>query len=92
MDIPEAFRRFGGLFYQRGYEDFASIDAWIAHNFNAGPAPERAVLKNFLGELLSGRYSDQELADIWRSTNPDLDFKLGYHRNFLKKVRDMMDK
>lgn len=92
MDAPGPFHRFSAFFYQRGYEDFASIDEWIAHNFNVLPAQERTVLKQFLDELLTGRYSDQELADIWGSTNPDLDFQLGGHRHFFTKVRDMMEK
>lgn len=90
MDIPEAFRQFSGFFYPRGYEEFASEDEWIAHNFNVLPVQERADLKQFLDELLSGPYSNQDLADIWASTSPTYDFRPGGHRFFFSKVRDMM--
>jgi hypothetical protein len=90
MEIPWAFRQFSGFFYPHGYEEFASEDKWIAHNFNVLPAEERAVLKQFLDELLSGRYSDEDLADIWASTSPVYDFRPCGHRYFFRKVRDMM--
>jgi hypothetical protein len=92
MDTPRAFHKFSGFFYPRGYEEFASEDEWIAHNFNVLSAQERAILKQFLDELLSGPYSDADLADIWASTTPTYDFRRGGHRVFFKKVRDMMEK
>lgn len=92
MDVPRPLHKFSAFFYPRGYEEFATVDEWIAHNFNVLSAQEKTALKRFLDELLTGGYSDEELADIWASTTPALDFRLGGHRHFFKKVRDMMEK
>jgi len=91
MDTPRAFHKFSGFFYPRGYEDYASVDEWIAHNIEVLPIQEKVDLKRFLDELLSGRYSDEELADVWGSTSPVYEFRPGGHRHFFKKVRDMME-
>lgn len=91
MIIPEAFRQFCGLFYPDGLEDYDSIEEWIGHNVIVLPLEERAILKQFLDQLLNGPCSDDDLADIWASTNPVYEFQPGGHRSFLRKARDLME-
>jgi hypothetical protein len=90
MKIPDDFRRLCQWFYQGSRDDFATYEEWIAHAI-AGVPDEKQVIKMFLDELLNGRYSDDEIAQVWRSAGPDYDFSTGGHRVFLTEVRRMLE-
>jgi hypothetical protein len=54
---------------------------------------ERPAIKAFIGQLLDGRYSDDELRDIWWSMPADLVFHDGKDVVvFLSMLRDAVDK
>lgn len=54
---------------------------------------ERPAIKAFLDELLSGRYSDDQLKDIWWSMPSDIVFHEGKGVvAFLKILRDEVEK
>ena len=54
---------------------------------------ERPVIKAFLDELLSGRYSDDELKDFWWSMPSDIVFHEGKGVvAFLSMLRDEVQK
>jgi hypothetical protein len=50
----------------------------------------RNVIRQFLDELLSGRHTDAEIAEIWRRQYPSYDFLDGGHRPFLEEVRTVL--
>lgn len=54
---------------------------------------ERPAIKAFLDELLSGRYSDDQLKEIWWSMPSDIVFHEGRGVvTFLKMLRDEIEK
>jgi hypothetical protein len=54
---------------------------------------ERPAIKAFLDELLSGRYGDDQLRDIWWSMPSDVVFYEGKDvATFLKMLRDAVEK
>lgn len=88
MDVPEEFHQLAGLFYPHSHEEYFSEKEWIAGTLAGFRGEDKKVIKAFLDELLSGRYSDAELERIWKSTSPTYGFRPGGHRIFLTKIRD----
>lgn len=90
MQIPDEFRQFCHWFYQGSRDDFATYEEWIGHAVARVDGKQKEVIRKFLDELLSGKYSDQEVAQVWRNAGPDYDFNEGGHRIFLAEVRSMI--
>ena len=86
MKTPEEFKELCQWFYQGSRDEFVGHEEWIAHAV-ASVHGEKRVIKEFLDELLSGRYSDDEIAQVWNSTHADYDFSRGSHRVFLTQIR-----
>src|SRR2546430_4609621 len=92
MDIPKDFIQLCNIFYPGIFDEYSTEEECIADIVLGCSDKRKQVIKKFLDQLLSGRYSDAELARIWLSTNPSYDFSEGGHRIFLTKIRDMIDR
>jgi hypothetical protein len=90
MKIPEEFRDLCGWFYQGSSDDFATLEEWFAFAV-AHVGGDKGDLKAFLDELLSGRHTDDEIAQVWRRAGPHYDFGTGDHRVVLTEIRRMLD-
>lgn len=90
MDVPEEFHQLCISFYPHSHEEYASEDEWIAGTVAYFRGEEKQVLKTFLDELLSGRYSDAEIERAWNRTSPTYNFGPGGHRIFLTRCRELL--
>lgn len=88
MEVTDDVRQLFCLFYPGSRDEFATHDEWIAGVVGWFSAERQENIKSFLDELLSGRYSDAEIAEVWRSVSPSYDFSDGGHRFFLTEVRN----
>lgn len=90
-DIPEEFRRLGGLFHQDAallvdMTDAQAIITYVLDNLDTAIKP--ALKKSLTKLLLRRRLTDGQLRRLWRSTGADYDFRR--LRQFLALVRDAM--
>jgi hypothetical protein len=90
MDIPFVFAQFSGLLYPHSREGFATQKKWIGETLESFDNEGKEVLKAYLEELLSGRYTDADLAAIWMKTSPTYNFAPGGHRLFFKNVLEAL--
>ncbi len=90
MQIPEDVYQMIGLFYPGSRNEFSSDKEWMADIIGSFNAVRRENIRSFLHELLSGRHSDAEIAEVWRTPVPGYDFSDGGHRIFLTQIRDMI--
>ena len=88
MEVTYDIRQLFTLFYPGSRDEFATREEWIAHVVGSFSAPRQAKIKIFLDELLSGPYSDAQIAEVWRSVSPSYDFSEGGHRFFLTEIRN----
>jgi hypothetical protein len=91
MRVPEEFSTFVQFFYSGNSPDSASLDDIIADNLKYCNERTKYILGEFIGELLSGRYSDEELAKIWNEQAPTFKLSIGGHRFLLTKARELLD-
>lgn len=90
MDNPDVFDQFSGLLYPHSREEFTTLEGWISGTLDSFDSEGKEMLKAYLIELLSGRYSDADLAAIWRKTSPTYNFSPGGHRIFFAKVLEAL--
>lgn len=90
MEVTEDIRQLIGLFFPGSRDGFTTNEEWIADVVGSFSAKRKENIRNFLDELLSGRYSDAEIAEVWRSVSPSYDFSDGGHRFFLSQVRSII--
>ena len=90
MQIPDDFMQSCHSFYQGKFEEHATEEECIADVLALFSDKRKQVIKKFLDELLSGRYSGAEIKRIWHSTIPSYEFSEGGHRIFFTKIRDMI--
>ena len=88
MEVTYDIRQLFTLFYPGSRDEFATRKEWIADVVGSFSAERQNNIKSFLDELLSGRYSDAEIAEVWRSVSPSYDFSDGGHRWFLTEIRN----
>jgi len=90
IQIPYEFEQFVKLFYPGSNDGVASHKEWIQGNLALRNPGWGDVIRRFLDELLSGRYTDADIEDVWRRQSPSYDFSEGGHRFFLTEVRDFL--
>lgn len=94
MKIPAEFDQFTKWFFQGLNKAFPDPEAFIQKQANKLDPEARMVIRNFLDELLSGKYSEEELDAIWRSTSADMspimDEKDAY-KDFFTHMRAMFE-
>jgi hypothetical protein len=90
MEVTEDIRQLFALFYPGSRDEFMTDEEWIADVVGSFSAKRKENIKKYLDELLTGRHSDAEIAEAWRSVSPGYDFSEGGHRIFLTQVRSMI--
>jgi hypothetical protein len=90
IEIPYEFEQFVKRFYPGSNDGITSHQEWIGRNLAFVDALSRDVIRRFLDELLSERYTDADIEDVWRRQSPSYDFSEGGHRFFLTEVRDLI--
>jgi hypothetical protein len=72
MHIPEEFVTLTAFFHQDFDLIFPDGEGLIEDAINHTPAEQRSVIKEYLDHLLSGKYSENELRLIWKSTRAEI--------------------
>lgn len=91
MRLPQEFKHLAQCFYQGSAKEISSPEEWVALALEHLNKKQRAVVKQFLEELLSRNPSGAELQQIWRDTGPDYDFPNDEHlRGMLTLIHDMI--
>ncbi len=89
MLVPKEFHRLVECFYQGSDEEVSTIEEWIVFALEYLNKQQRAVVKNFLQELLAQNPTDAELQRIWNDAGPDYFF---YDiRGVLTLIRDSIE-
>jgi hypothetical protein len=91
MDIavPDEFKDFCRHFHQDVMLIHSTPDEMIASALRSLNEQQKHVIRRFLDELLSGRYSSAEIKGIWRKTPADIYFpKAQGLLEFLRLMRD----
>jgi hypothetical protein len=92
MIVPEEFIRLAGGFYQGSRDEFSTPEDWVASAIDRLEAKQKAVVKQFLTELLNEPNDAAELHKVWNSTPADYYFGRDERemRAFLAMIRDAM--
>ncbi len=94
MKIPDEFMKFSDRFYLGMLGDYPADEAMARYVKEPLDPREREVVKNYLDELLSGKYSEKQLLALWELTMADsVPFRVGEgtFREFLEMVRGWFD-
>jgi hypothetical protein len=67
--IPDAFYEISNTFHQDTHLIYKTLDEAIRASIKYLTQEERQIAKNYLDELLSGKYNDEQLAAIWEKTD-----------------------
>lgn len=90
MEVPYALEQLIKGFYPGSAREFATPEEWIAAHLAFRTDEEKEVIRGFLDELLSGRYSEEEIREVWRMQYPSYDFTVGGHRFFFTLIREAL--
>ena len=90
MDAPYKVEQLIKGFYPGSADDHATIEGWIAAHVAKTTDGQKEVIRWFLDELLSGRYSDEEIQKVWQMQYPSYDFSAGGHRLFFTLIREAL--
>ncbi|MFZ5930887.1 MAG: hypothetical protein ACOY15_06700 [Pseudomonadota bacterium] len=70
----------------------STFQGWIAGGLSLVDKEHLLVFRNYLDELLSGRYSNSQLEEIYNSTDPEIAISGSEAARFLfEVVRDTID-
>jgi hypothetical protein len=69
MKIPPAFDKLSNMFHQDWDIVFNSLDEAISESARPLTRDEKTAAKEFLDQILTGRYSDADLAEMWNETS-----------------------
>ncbi|WP_159730160.1 hypothetical protein [Methylosinus sp. Ce-a6] len=65
MTIPDAFNEIANSFHQDTFLFHNSLDSAIRGSISELTPEQMRIAKDYLDELLSGKYSREQLIDIW---------------------------
>lgn len=94
MTIPEAFRFMCIHFYQGVTEDYQTKDDLIDFAISDLTREQRKIVRDYLDELMSGRYSEEQIERIWRQAGADVHISRGIKGDsakFLGELRKALD-
>jgi hypothetical protein len=93
MSTPREFYDFCLYLHQDSVEIYGSDPQdWIEGALQLMQTDERrARLRAYVNELLTGEYSDAQLLEIYRNTDPEMGIDRGL-RHFFAMVRDIIDR
>jgi hypothetical protein len=94
MNIPIAFLKFTEFFHQDFDLFYSDEKSLIEDAIGNTPSDDLSSIRNFLDELLSGKYSEAELRSIWRDTTAEISPFRGQEgscTDFLKDLRSYFE-
>jgi hypothetical protein len=94
MTIPEAFRLMCVHFYQGVTEDFGSRDDLIEFALSDLDSDQRKIVRDYLDELTSEKYSEEQIETVWREAGADVRISRGVKGDaakFLGEIRKALD-
>lgn len=93
MKTPFEVDQLIGCFYAGSKDGIDTLEEWVESvvRFHRSEK-QKAIIKPFLDEILSGKYTDEQLKEIWNSAAPSYNFSDGGHRVFFSLIRDAMDR
>lgn len=65
MTVPDAFTAIANSFHQDTFLFHNSLDSAIRGSISELTSEQMRIAKDYLDELLSGKYSREQLIDIW---------------------------
>ena len=77
MEVPYEVEQLIKGFYPGSAREYATREEWIAAHLAKKNDWQKEVIRRFLDELLSGRYSDEEIQEVWQRQYPSYDFSAG---------------
>ena len=90
MEVPYEVEQLIKGFYPGSAREYATREEWIAGHVALTNDRQKEVIRRFLDELLSGRYSDEEIQKVWQMQYPSYDFSAGGHRVFFTMIREAL--
>lgn len=90
MEVPYEVEQLIKGFYPHSDRGFETREEWIAAHVAKTNNGQKEVIRHFLDELLSGRYSDEEIQEVWQMQYPSYDFTAGGHRVFFTMIREAL--
>ena len=93
MKTPFEVDQLIGCFYTGSRDGIDALEEWVESvvRFHRSEK-QKAVIKPYLDELLSGQYSDVQLEDVWNSASPGYKINRGGHRTILALIRDALER
>jgi hypothetical protein len=92
MQIPEEFYDFCLYLHQDSFDVYGTDPKGIAAGaMRHMSKAQKQTLAAFLDELLSGKYSNEQLDEIYRGTDAEIGFRSGL-RYFLALAREATDR
>ncbi len=70
MDIPDSINKLFGPFHQDWEADYGKFEQAIAECVRNLTRDEKAAAAEFFDMILDGRYTDDQLAEIWNNRIP----------------------
>ncbi|MBU1212967.1 MAG: hypothetical protein KJ587_17105 [Alphaproteobacteria bacterium] len=93
MKIPKEINDVCRNFHQDIHLHTKTLDDMVEFATNGIGDTERKIVAAYLDEILSDRFSDDDLKDIWYKTPADVYFPEGGHlRQLLEKMREALSK
>ncbi len=93
MKIPFELDQLIGCFYAGSRDGIDTLEEWVESVVKSHRSKnQKAVIKPYLDDLLSGQYSDAQLEEVWNSAAPSYNFSYGGHRVFFSLIRDAMER
>lgn len=87
MTVPEEFYDFCLYLHQDSASVYGpDVQDWITGALGHMTHAQRRVLRGFLDDLVSSKYSDEQIARLYRSTNAEIAIENA--RLFFSAVRD----
>ena len=90
-DVPAAFEHISSSFHQDVLEIYPSLEDALIEYVSWMSSSDLRVLRAFLDELLSGRYSVRDLGETWDKAGSDWYFTDGTIKPFLDFMRTQVD-
>lgn len=90
MEVPYEVEQLIKGFHTGSAREYATREDWIAAHVARRNRQQKEVIRRFLDELLNGRYSDEDIQEVWQMQYPSYDFSVGGHRWFFTRIREAL--
>ncbi|MBI1867710.1 MAG: hypothetical protein HYS06_05385 [Methylocystis sp.] len=91
MHPPEAFLTYSALFHQDVFVIYPSLEEAFRHASDYLTKEQVASVKAYLDELISGRYTNEELLEIWEKSKSEIYVTRGNMIDFFRQARSYLN-